>query len=70
MVPTEDEKVLWIPDLVCQQQADCLERLLASVYVVSKEEIVRLWRESTVLEEAKQVIVLAMDVAADLFSLA
>jgi len=35
VVTTEDEEVFWVFDLVCQQKADGLERLLSSVDVVA-----------------------------------
>jgi hypothetical protein len=37
VVAAEDEEVLGVLDLVCEKQADGLERLLASVDVVAKE---------------------------------
>ena len=37
MVAAENEEILGVLDLVCQQQADGLERLLASVNVVTKK---------------------------------
>jgi uncharacterized protein YqiB (DUF1249 family) len=52
VISAEDEKVFWVFDLVCEQQANRLERLLSSVDVVTKEQIVRLGREAAVLEEA------------------
>ena len=66
MVATENEKVLGVLDLVGQQQADGLERLLPAVDVVTEEEVIGLGREATVLEEAQEVVVLAVDIAADL----
>jgi hypothetical protein len=69
VVPTQDEEVLWVLDLVCQQQADGLERLLATIDVVTEEEVVRLGREAAVLEKTKQIVVLAVNVAADLVPL-
>lgn len=69
VVATQNEEVLWILDLVGQEKADGLERLLATVDVVTKEEVVRLWGETTVFEEAEEVIVLTVDVAADLLGL-
>jgi len=66
VVAAKDEEVFGVLDLVCQQQADCLERLLSSVNVVSEEEIIRFGWKAAVLEEAKKIIVLAVDVAADL----
>jgi hypothetical protein len=66
MVSTENEEILWIFDLVCQEQAYCLKRLFASIHVIAKEEVVCLGWEAAVLEQAQKIIVLAMDIAADL----
>lgn len=35
VVTTENEEVLWVFDLVCEEQADGLKRLLATVDVVT-----------------------------------
>jgi hypothetical protein len=66
VVASEDEEVLGVLDLVCQEQADGLERLLSTVDVVAEEEVVGLGRETAVLEEAQQIVVLAVDVTANL----
>jgi len=66
VVAAQDEEVLGILDLVGQEEADGLERLLASVDVVSEEEVVGLRGEAAVLEEAEKVVVLAVDITADL----
>lgn len=66
MVATQNEEVLWILDLVGQEKADGLERLLATVDVVTEKQVVRLWGETTIFEQAEEVIVLTVDVAADL----
>lgn len=68
MVTTEDEEVFWVLDLVCEQQTDGLQRLLSSIYVVAKEEVVRLRRETTVFEEPEKIIVLTVNIAANLFA--
>lgn len=65
VVPTEQEKVLWILDLIGQQQADGLQRLLAPVHVVPQEQVVTLWREAAILKQPQKVIVLAMNVTCD-----
>lgn len=52
--------------LVRQQQADRLQRLLPAVHVVPQEQVVRLGRETAVLEQAEQVAVLPVHVSADL----
>ena len=40
-----------------------LQTLLSSVNVVAEEEVVGLGRESTILEETEQVVVLSMNVS-------
>lgn len=65
VVPTEQEEVLRVLDLIGQQQADGLQRLLAPVHVVPQEQVVALWREAAVLEQPQKVIVLAVDVTWD-----
>jgi hypothetical protein len=66
MVATENEEILWIFDLVCQEQAYCLKRLLASIHVIAQEEVVCLGWEAAVLEQAQKIVVLAVDIATDL----
>ena len=63
VVATKDEEILWVFDLVCQQEADGLQRLLSTIHVVSEEQVVSLRRESTVLEKTEEIVVLAMDIA-------
>jgi len=66
MIATKDEKVLRILDFVRKEQADGLERLLATVNIITKEEVVCLWREAAVFEQTKQIVVLAVDITANL----
>jgi hypothetical protein len=66
VVTAQDEEVLGVLDLVGQQQADGLERLLASVDVVAQEEVVCFWWEAAIFEQAEEVIILAVDVSTDL----
>ena len=66
VVTAEDEEVLGVLDLVGEEQADGLERLLATVDVITKEEVVGLRRETTVLEQTQEVVVLAVDITTDL----
>jgi len=66
VVASQDKEVLGVLDLVGQEEADGLEGLLSTVDVVAEEEVVGLGREATVLEEAQQVVVLPVDVAANL----
>lgn len=68
VVATEDEEVLGVLDLVGQEQANGLEGLLTSVDVVTEEKVVGLWREAAVFEETEQIVVLTVDVTADLWS--
>ena len=62
MVATKKKEVLWILDLVCQQETDGLKRLLPTVHVITKEEVVGLWRKSSILEQPQKIIVLPMNV--------
>ena len=66
VVAAKQEEVLWVSNLVAQKQQDSFETLLATVDVVTEEEVVGLWRETTVLEETEEVVVLAVNVTADL----
>jgi hypothetical protein len=66
VVASQDKEVLGILDLVCEKEANGLEGLLSSVDVVAKKEIVGFGRETAVLKQAQQIIILPMNVAADL----
>jgi hypothetical protein len=66
MVSSKNEEVFWVLDLVGQEQADSLEWLLASIYVVAQKEVIGFGRESTVFEKAKEIVVLAVNVTTDL----
>ena len=68
VVTAEDEKVLWVLDLVGEEKADGLKRLLSSVNVVAKEEVVGFWWESSVLKESEEIVVLSVDVTANLWN--
>jgi hypothetical protein len=63
VVSSENEEVLGVLNFVRQEQADGFERLLATVDIVAKEEVVSSRGEAAVLEQAKQVVILAVDVA-------
>uniref|UniRef100_A0A6B2LC98 Uncharacterized protein n=1 Tax=Arcella intermedia TaxID=1963864 RepID=A0A6B2LC98_9EUKA len=65
VVASKHEEVLGVLDFVCEEQADGLQAVWASVYVVAEEEVVGVWWEAAVLEEAEEVVVLAVDVADD-----
>jgi hypothetical protein len=67
VVATEDEEVLGILDLICEQKADGLEGLLATVDVVAKEEVVGLWGKATIFEQSEQVVVLTVNVSTNLY---
>ena len=79
MVAAQDEEVLRVLDLVRQEETgrsgrasggdrapDRLERLLPAIDVVAQEQIVAFRRKAAVLEQSEQVVVLTVDVAADL----
>jgi hypothetical protein len=66
VVTSEDEEVFGVLDLVGKEQANGLKRLLTSVDIVTEEEVVGLRREATILEESEEVVVLSVDITADL----
>ncbi len=66
MVAAEDEEILWVLDLIREEKANGLQRLLASVDVISEEQIVGFRWESTILEQTEEIIVLTMDVTTNL----
>lgn len=66
VVATQNEEVLGILDLVGEQEADGLERLLATVDIITEEQVVGLRGETAVFEEAQKVVVLAVDITANL----
>jgi len=67
VVTTENEEVLWVLDLVCEQQANGFQRLFSSIYIVAEEEVVRLWREATVFKKSEKIVVLTVDITTNLF---
>jgi hypothetical protein len=66
VISTQNEKILGILDLVCQQKADCFQGLLTSVNVISKEQIVGFGWKSAVLEKAQKIIILTMYISTNL----
>lgn len=66
VVSTENKEVFGILDLVREEKADSFEGLLATVNVVSEEKVVGFWREATVFKEAQKIVVLAVDITANL----
>ena len=65
VVAAEYEEVLRVLDLVREEQGDRLQTLFTSVHIVTQEEVVRCGRKATILEQPKQVVVLAMYVPTD-----
>ena len=62
VVPTKEEEVLRVLDLVRQQQTDGLERLFAPVDIVTQEKIVGMTWELSIFKESQEVKVLTVDV--------
>jgi hypothetical protein len=63
VVASQQEEVVRVLDLVCQQEADRLDALLPAVHVVAEEQVVRRRRQPAELEQPEQVGELAVDVA-------
>lgn len=52
-----------VPHLESQQEADSLKALLAPVHIVPQEQVIGLWRITTILKQPEKVRILAVDVA-------
>jgi hypothetical protein len=55
MVSTQHKKILWVLDLVRKQEADTLQALRPTIYIVSKKEVVRLRREASIFKKAQKI---------------
>lgn len=62
MVAAKDEEVFWVLDLVRQKKTYCFQRLLPSIDVVAEKQIIAFWREAAVLEQAEEIVILAMNI--------
>jgi len=62
VVASKNEEIFRVLDFVRHQQTDGFQRLLSPINIVTKENVIRLGRESTVLKETEKVIILAMNV--------
>lgn len=51
MVAPEQEKVLWVFDLVGKQKANGFQGLFPSVYIITQEKVICLWREATIFKQ-------------------
>lgn len=63
VVAPQQEEVLWVFDLVRQEQAYCLQALLPSVHVVPQEEVIRLRGEPAALKKPQEIGVLPVYVS-------
>jgi hypothetical protein len=66
VVSSKEEEVLGVFDFVAQQKQNRFKTLLATVNIVTQEQIVGLWWETAHLEKTNKVRVLPMDVADNL----
>lgn len=66
VVTTQNKEVLGVLDLVREEQADSLERLLTTVDVVTEEKVVGLWGKTAVFKQTEEIVVLTVDITADL----
>jgi hypothetical protein len=62
VVATEEEEVLRVLDLVGQEEAHGLEGLLATINVITQEEIVGIGRETAIFEKSEQIVVLPVHI--------
>ena len=65
VISTEDEEIFGVFDLIGQKETNGLEGLLPTVDIIPQEDVIGLGGESPILEKTEEVIVLAVDIAAD-----
>ena len=53
VISSEKEEVLRVLNLVAQKKADCFDRLLSTINIVTEEEVVGFGREATVFEDSQ-----------------
>ena len=58
MVASQQKEIIFILDLVCKQEADRLKRLLPSVHIAPKEEVLCIRWETSILKDSQQVCIL------------
>jgi hypothetical protein len=68
VIATKKKEGIWVPHFQRPKVQDTLDTEVPSVYVVAQEEIICFGGESAVLEQSQEIVVLAMNVAADLVS--
>jgi hypothetical protein len=66
VVAPENIEILRVLDLVREQQADGLQAVLPTVHIVPQKQVVRLGGVATVLEQPQQIVILAVQISADL----
>lgn len=62
VISPQKEEVLGILDLVSKQKDNSLDRLLASIDIISKEQVIFLRRKPTIIENFQQILKLAMNI--------
>jgi len=66
VVAAQDEEVFRVLNFICQKEADGFEGLFSSIDVIAKKQIICLRREPAVFEKSKEVVVLPMNISANL----
>lgn len=67
VIASQDEKVFWVLDLVCEQETDHLKRLLAPVNIITEEKVVGLRWKSAILEQPQKIRVLPVNITTYLY---
>jgi len=53
VVPSQDEEIFRVLDLVCEEETNGLQGLFASIDIVPKKEVVCLGREAAIFKESE-----------------
>ena len=66
MIATEDKEIFGVFDLVREQEANGFQGLLSPINVIAEKQIVGFWRKPSVFEESEKIVILAVDISANL----
>lgn len=65
MIATKKKEILRIFNFVGQEEANSFQALFPSIHIITKEEVVGVRRESTVLKQSHQICVLTMNITCE-----
>ena len=63
MVSTKEEEVLWVLNLVRQEETGTLNGVLATIHIVPQKEVICFRRKPPYLKQPQEIVVLSVNVS-------